>query len=229
MNPAKKIPAKVDAKKKAAASAPASTKPGATVAWEKVASKSRTQGSKAKVVAERTAHAKVAAKVKASEIAGSPISNKTGRPLGSRSKITDAKLRFLAQTGQTPLEFLTAVYRDQLYDEYEVEVIDAKRNVVHVYPKLDPITGDVAAEKVKVDLGQRIQAATSAAPYVHRKKPIGIDGGEGKPIAMVSAAQLAQLSDDELDKLLSVLGKLQVGAEFEGVDGTAHGLDGEPA
>lgn len=82
---------------------------------------------------------------------------------------------------------------------------------------------------MKVDLGQRIQAATSAAPYVHRKKPIGIDGGEGKPIAMVSAAQLAQLSDEELDKLLSVLGKLQVGAEFEGVDGTAHGLDGEPA
>lgn len=224
MNSRQKLPAKDGAKKKAAASAPASTKSGAPVAWEKVASKQRTRAPKPQVEAERDAHAKVAATTEPTK-----GSRAGGRPLGSKSKITDAKLRFLAQTGQTPLEFLTAVYRDQLYDEYEVEVIDAKRNVVHVYPKLDPLTGEVAAEKVKVDLGQRIQAATSAAPYVHRKKPIGIDGGEGKPIAMVSAAQLAQLSDEELDKLLSVLGKLQVGAEFEGVDGTAHGLDGEPA
>lgn len=227
MRSQKNIPAKTEAKKKAAAAVPSPRKSGAQVDWEKVASKSRTQAPKSKVQAERA----VAAEVKAAASAekNPPVSAGRGRPPGSKSKITDAKLRFLAQTGQTPLEFLTAVYRDQLYDEYEVEVVDAKRNVVHVFPKLDPITGDVAAQKIKVDLGQRIQAATSAAPYVHRKKPIGIDGGEGKPVSFVSAAQLAALSDEELDKLLSVLGKLQVGAEFEGVDGTAHGLDGEPA
>lgn len=223
MTSSQKLPANRDAKKKAAAAVPSPKKSGAPVAWEKVASKTRTRAPKTQLQTERVAAAEVAANTEPTK-----GSKKGGRPLGSKSKITDAKLRFLAQTGQTPLEFLTAVYRDQLYDEYEVEVVDAKRNVVHVFPKLDPITGDVAANKIKVDIAQRIQAATSAAPYVHRKKPIGIDGGEGKPVSFISAAQLAALSDDELDKLLTVLGKLQVGAEFEGANGSAHGLDGEP-
>jgi hypothetical protein len=141
-----------------------------------------------------------------------------GRPAGAKSVVSEAKIKFLAQTGQTPLEFLTAVYRDQLYSEYDVEEVDAKKGLFRVWPKLDPITGGLAkgVTKISVELGQRISAATAAAPYVHRKMPIGIDGGEGKPLAFVSADRLAELSDAELAKLLDVLGRLGVGAEFEG-------------
>lgn len=141
--------------------------------------------------------------------------NPGGRGPGVKSVMTDAKIRYLSLEGQTPLEFLTAVYRDQLYDEYETETLDVKKGLARVFPKIDPITGDVIANKIDVRLEQRIAAATSAAPYVHRKKPIAIDGGEGKPVSFISAAQLATLSDEELDKLLSVLAKLNVGAEFE--------------
>jgi len=153
---------------------------------------------------------------------------KAGRPAGSKNVVSDAKRLFLAQTGQTPLEFLTAVYRDQLYSEYDVEEVDAKKGLFRVWPRLDPVTGDLAKGvfKVSVELGQRISAATAAAPYVHRKMPIGIDGGEGKPLAFVSADRLAELSDAELAKLLDVLGRLGVGAEFEGTHPTVDRLEG---
>ncbi len=150
-----------------------------------------------------------------------------GRPQGAKSVVSEAKVKFLAQTGQTPLEFLTAVYRDQLYSEYDVEEVDAKKGLFRVWPRLDPVTGDLAkgVHKVSVELGQRISAATAAAPYVHRKMPIGIDGGEGKPLAFVSADRLAELSDAELAKLLDVLGRLGVGAEFEGTHPTVDKLE----
>lgn len=159
---------------------------------------------------------KTGAVKKAGQLKKGETANPAGRPLGAKNVLTEAKVKYLSMQGQTPLEFLTAVYRDQLYDEYQTEVVDEKRGIAHVFPKLDPITGDIIAKKIPVDLQQRIAAATSAAPYVHRKKPIGIDGGEGKPVSFVSAAQLATLSDDELDKLLQVLGKLNVAGEFEG-------------
>ena len=158
----------------------------------------------------------------------SAAGKKGGRPAGSKATVSDAKRLFLAQTGQTPLEFLTAVYRDQLYSEYDVEEVDAKKGLFRVWPKLDPVTGDLAkgVVKISVELGQRISAATAAAPYVHRKMPIGIDGGEGKPLAFVSADRLAELSDAELAKLLDVLGRLGVGAEFEGTHPTVDKLEG---
>jgi hypothetical protein len=163
---------------------------------------------------------------------GDPLASeagrKAGRPIGSKTTVSDAKRLFLAQTGQTPLEFLTAVYRDQLYSEYDVECVDEKKGTYRVWPKLDPITGELAkgVTKINVELGQRIAAATAAAPYVHRKMPIGIDGGEGKPLAFVSADRLAELSDAELAKLLDVLGRLGVGAEFEGKHPQAPTLEG---
>jgi len=139
-----------------------------------------------------------------------------GRPLGVTNMISEAKRRWLNITGMSPLDFLTAVYRDQLYDDYEVEVVDEKKGVVKVFPRLDPVTGQVLAKKIPVELDKRIAAATAAAPYVHRKRPIGIDGGDGKPISFISADRLANLSNEELAKLLEVMGKLGVGAEFEG-------------
>lgn len=210
MSSKQKTSAKQGGQEKAAAAVSSRRKSGAhdapTADWE-------TQATKPKRVS------KTGAKLPGDK--GNP-----GRPLGSKSSITEAKRKFISSTGQTPLDFLTAVYRNELYDEYEVEAVDPKRGVYHVYPKLDPITGEVVAKKLTVDLQQRIQAATSAAPYVHRKKPIGIDGGEGgKPVSFVSAAQLAQLSDEELDKLLLVLGKLNVAGEFEGAGVATPGLE----
>jgi hypothetical protein len=145
----------------------------------------------------------------------------------ARKEITAHKLRLMATTGMTPLEFLTAVYRDQLYVDYDVEVVDAQRGLAQFFPKMDPATGELATEKVELKIEQRIAAATSAAPYVHRKKPIGIDGGEGKPLTVLTADKLATLSNQELDNLLQVFGKLGVGAEFEGGAQRPYGIDDE--
>lgn len=146
---------------------------------------------------------------------------------GAKNAITAQKLRLMATTGMTPLEFLTAVYRDQLYQEYDVEIVDEAKGLAQFYPKMDPVTGELATEKVELKIEQRIAAATSAAPYVHRKKPIGIDGGEGKPLTVVTADRLAQLSNSELDNLLQVFGKLGVGAEFEGGAQRPYGIEAE--
>jgi hypothetical protein len=147
---------------------------------------------------------------------GGPSANPAGRQVGSKNKLTALKLRLMATTGMTPLEFLTAVYRDQLYDDYDVNVIDEKRMVVELLPKTDPETGELVAKKVPLKIEHRIAAATSAAPYVHRKMPIGIDGGEGKPLAVVTADKLATMSDRELDQMFMILDRLGIGAHIEG-------------
>lgn len=139
-----------------------------------------------------------------------------GRPIGAKSTISQAKIKLLSIHGQTPLEFLTAVYRNQLYSDYDVEVVDEAKGLARVYPKIDPITGDLDCEHIPVEIERRIAAATAAAPYVHRKRPIGIDGGEGKALTFISADQLTKLSDTELAKLLEVMSKLGIGAEFAG-------------
>ncbi len=147
---------------------------------------------------------------------GMPSVNPAGRPPGIKNQLTEVKLRLMATTGMTPLEFLTAVYRDQLYDDYDINVLDEKKMLVELLPKRDPDTGELVAKKVPLKIEHRIAAATSAAPYVHRKMPIGIDGGEGKPLAVVTADKLAQMSNEELDQMFTVLDRLGIGATFEG-------------
>lgn len=144
--------------------------------------------------------------------------NPNGRPVGSKNSLNALKLRLMATTGMTPLEFLTAVYRDQLYDDYDVNVVDEKRMIVELLPKCNE-AGELVAKKVPLKIEHRIAAATSAAPYVHRKMPIGIDGGEGKPLAVVTADKLAQMSDAELDQMFTVLDRL-------GIAGHATQLEG---
>lgn len=51
----------------------------------------------------------------------------------------------------------------------------------------------------------KLDCARAAAPYVHRKMPIGIDNGSGGPIGMYSAEQLMKLSDEELAKLQQIM------------------------
>ena len=56
---------------------------------------------------------------------------------------------------------------------------------------------------------QKINAANLVAPYLHRKMPIGIDGGAaGKPIFTLQAGQLKGLSEEELSMLYSIMAKL---------------------
>jgi hypothetical protein len=181
-----------------------------------------TKASRARKPAERLGHEQHVEKMRAA-------SKAKPRTTGAvaRNEITAHKLRLMATTGMTPLEFLTAVYRDQLYKEYDTEIVDEKRGLAQFFPKMDPATGALATEKVPLKIEQRIAAATSAAPYVHRKKPIGIDGGEGKPLTVLTADKLASLSNAELDNLLQVFGKLGVGAEFEGGAQRPYGIEDE--
>lgn len=53
----------------------------------------------------------------------------------------------------------------------------------------------------------RSWAAKEAAPYLHRKMPIAIDGGEGKPIPvmMIDPAKLAAMDSDTLRKAEEVI------------------------
>ena len=54
----------------------------------------------------------------------------------------------------------------------------------------------------------RMWAARTAAPYLHKKMPIAIQGTDGPPIAFADAAALGKLSASELKSLLPVLEKL---------------------
>ena len=71
----------------------------------------------------------------------------------------------------------------------------------------------------------RIDCAKNAAPYVHRRMPQAIDGGEGKPINLLSTSasleHLATLDDSELSNLLQLVGKITVPGTFEDGAGTA--------
>jgi hypothetical protein len=67
------------------------------------------------------------------------------------------------------------------------------------------------------DDDMRCRAATAAAPYVRRKKPIGIDGGaDGAPIGMaVTMQNLRGLSAKELLDLKALLVKAKVETEAQ--------------
>lgn len=117
---------------------------------------------------------------------GAPSANPNGRPKGSKTKFSLAQAKTVAAEGITPLQFLLTIMR-----------------------------GDTASLR-KINIGykpcteDRIRAATAAAPYCHRKMPIGIDNGRGGPVGAYTAEQLGKLSDKELDALSIILGKLAV-------------------
>ena len=73
----------------------------------------------------------------------------------------------------------------------------------------------------------RIDCAKNAAPYVHRRMPQAIDGGEGKPINLLSTSasleHLATLDDSELTNLLQLVGKITVAGPIE--DGAGEAPD----
>ena len=127
-------------------------------------------------------------------------------------RITDMKRRVLAKSGMTPLDFLTAVYRDELYDDYEptqiVGVADEKLlPFARVWKPTD------SARRVKVNLDQRIAAANQAAPYFHSKRPVQLNLGNAGNVtpATLTPEQIKNLSEEEMDALIKageILGHL---------------------
>ena len=73
---------------------------------------------------------------------------------------------------------------------------------------------DVLRTPSQFPFAARAWAAEKAAPYVHRRMPIAIEGGE-RPLTVLSATELAKLGSDELERLVELLGKLGVGLPGE--------------
>lgn len=140
--------------------------------------------------------------------------NPAGRPKGTKNKMTTTKIKIMQETGMTPIDFLTAVFRDQLCDEYVMRHIPATDNHGEV-TFFEPAP---KAKKIPVKLEQRIAAANYAAPYYHSKKPTGIVINNGKPVATITADQLKTLSNEEIDRMLEVADKLGIGTKFEGAE-----------
>jgi len=63
-----------------------------------------------------------------------------------------------------------------------------------------------------VTLAIRIRAAELAAPYMHRRQPQSIDGGEGQPIR-IARERLEALPDDELSTLHRILSSYEESSE----------------
>ena len=53
-------------------------------------------------------------------------------------------------------------------------------------------------------------AAKEAAPYLHRKMPIAIEGGD-KPLVFLDAAKLTNMTAEDLSKLAALLEKVAPG------------------
>lgn len=101
--------------------------------------------------------------------------------------------RAAAESGVTPLQFLLALMRCNPETLAELRVNPKE---VTVYTRKD--------------------AAVQAAPYVHRKMPIGIDNGAGGPVGIYTPDQLMRLTDEEVEKLAAIVGKLAVLSSSDG-------------
>lgn len=127
-------------------------------------------------------------------------------------RVSDMKRRMLAKSGMTPLDFLTAVYRDELYDDYEpVQFTEVADDRLLPYARVWKPTDD--ARRVKVNLDQRIVAANQAAPYFHSKRPVQLNLGNAGSVAPASMTdeQMEALTTEELEAIIragEVLGTL---------------------
>lgn len=89
-----------------------------------------------------------------------------GRKVGTQNKLTKVKEAIIAKTGITPLEFMLTIVRADPEELKKLRI--AKKDVTPTF---------------------RMRAADSAAPYIHRRMPIAIEGSNpGDPIAVVVAA-----------------------------------------
>jgi hypothetical protein len=68
----------------------------------------------------------------------------------------------------------------------------------------------VMDEKESVEMRRR--AASDVAPYLHRKKPVAIEGGE-RPLMILSPEQLANMDDKQISALNAMLIGLGAGLQ----------------
>ena len=138
------------------------------------------------------------------------------------SKMSLRKAEILAKTGMTPLDFLYAVFRDELYADYEGHASTDGKVTIWVPRK--------GAKKLPVTMEHRLSAASTAAQYTHRKMPIALEGGDpSKPLMLIQAQALQKLSGPELEALLGLMNKLGVMSGFEGHSPATYDEDGKVA
>lgn len=131
--------------------------------------------------------------------------NPAGRPPGAKNKLTEMKHQLIASSGMTPVEFLTFVYRDQLYDSYTEKLASDGRTT---YFERAP-----NAKKIDVTLNQRISCALGAAPYIHKKMPVGIELKD-KNTAIISTEKLRGMKEHELGALLDFMDKFGLSVDL---------------
>lgn len=94
--------------------------------------------------------------VKDSKRGAAPGERRGGRQKGGKNKKTEEQIKAVEETGLTPLQFLTNIYREECPEEIKTGLA---------------VEGDKAAMLAKL-IGwydRRIEAAKAAAPYVHAK------------------------------------------------------------
>ena len=134
---------------------------------------------------------------------GNQLSKGKGRG-SSPTALTLLKLQLISRTGMLPLDFMTAVYRDQLYDDYVERLLeDGKTKYYEPAPK---------AKKITVTLDQRISCAAHAAAYIHKKMPVGIEVKD-RNTANLHSQRLSGMSVGDLSQLLQFIDSLGVVAD----------------
>lgn len=112
-------------------------------------------------------------------------------------------LKLQVRTGLAPLDFLVAVYRNELYDAYTpVTTTDGKVTLFRKKPGSKQINID--------DMNLRVHAASVAAQYLHKKMPIGVENTGERPLVLIQAEQLSTLGTPELKALLAIMEKIGV-------------------
>ena len=133
------------------------------------------------------------------------VANPNGRPKGSQNALTKIKYQIISSTGMTPLEFLTFAYRDQLYEKYIEELASDGKTVI--------FRPDPKASKINVPLQLRATCALGAAPYVHKKMPVGVEIKE-RNSAYLSTERMRSMSTEELEQFLSFMDRFGVAVDL---------------
>lgn len=135
------------------------------------------------------------------------VGNPNGRPAGIPNQLTTLKRQLLSRTGMMPLDFLIAVYRDKLYEEYDEELASDQKTII-----FKPKEG---SQKIEVTVQQRITCAVSAAPYMHKKMPVGVEVNANRNAAIISSEKLRSMSTQKLGQLLDMMDELGISVEVE--------------
>jgi hypothetical protein len=124
-----------------------------------------------------------------------------GKPKGAialTARLSEEERQAIAKRqGITPLEFLVSVLREPDWGIEEVPILDRDGND----------TGETERMEVGVTMKVKMDAAKAALPYMHKRMPIAIEGGD-KPLAVFDMSALRGLSTPEIEALMTLLDKV---------------------